>query len=152
MLLGNNVCWGREGGCVHGLHVKAADVCRTYTLNLSRTEANLVEAAQLVEAQSSDERATYVRIAVWNFAAVRALALRRFLVQLILVHELLLPDRDFCAFHLLAVLRVINSLGSRCPKLRWIVFRDGTVESVWNAGASVKRAEASQCSAYGPEG
>ena len=49
-LLGYNACRGCEGGCVHGLHVKAADVCQTYTLNLFRMEVNLVEAAQLLEA------------------------------------------------------------------------------------------------------
>ena len=143
-LLGNSVLPGCEGGCSQGLHVKAADVCQTYNLNLLRTEANLVEAFQLLKAQSSDERATYVRIAVWNFAAVRTIALRRFLAQLLLVHELLLPDRDFCSFHLLTVLRVINSVSPRCPKLRWIVFRDGTAESVWKAGASGNQAEVSQ--------
>jgi len=143
-LLSNSFCKGCEGGCAQGLHVKAADVCQTYNLNLLRTEANLVEASQLLEAQSSDERATYVRIAVWNFAAVRTIALRRFLAQLLLVHELLLPDRDFCSFHLLTVLRVINSLSPRCSKLRWIVFRDGTAESVWKAGASGNQAEVSQ--------
>ena len=142
VLLGVEGCQGREGGCPGGLHVKAADVCQTYELNLMSTEANLVEAARRLGAQSPDKRATYVRFAVWGFATVRVLALRLFLAELPLLHELVLPDRDHCPFHLLSVIRLVSGLSSRCPNLLSLVFRDGTVEDLWNPGASWNQTEA----------
>jgi hypothetical protein len=72
--------------------VKIPHISKTYTLNLASTEATLLEALQLLEAQRPDERAKYVRVAVWGFAKVRLRALRSVLAQLPLVHELLLPD------------------------------------------------------------
>lgn len=142
VLLGVEGCQGREGGCPGGLHVKVADVCQTYELNLMSTEANLVEAARRLGAQSPDKRATYVRLAVWGFATVRFLALRLFLAELPLLHELVLPDRDRCSFHLLSVIRLVSGLSSKCPNLLSLVFRDGTVEDLWNPGASCNQTEA----------
>ena len=55
VLLGVKGCQGGAGGCLGGLHVKAADVRQTYELNLTSTEPKLVEAAQRLEAQSSDD-------------------------------------------------------------------------------------------------
>ena len=136
VLLGKNGCRSRDGRCASGLHVKAADVCQIYKLNLETSEAHLLEASQQLEAKSPDDRATYIRIVVWNFAAVRMRALKCFLEKLPLVHELFLPDRDFCPFHLLAMIEFVNRhLYQSCPKLRWIVFGDGTAETVHNVGA-----------------
>ena len=134
VLLGVEGCRGGAGGCSGGLRVKSADVRQTYELNLTSTEPKLVEAAQRLEAQSPDKRATYVRFAVWGFATVRLLALMRFLAELPLLHELVLPDRDRCPFHLLSVIRLVSGLSTRCPKLLSLVFRDGTVEELWNLG------------------
>ena len=115
--------------------MQAADVCQTYEPNLTSTEPTLVEAAQQLEAQSSDERATYVPFAVWGFATVRLLALRSFLAELPLLHHLVLPDRDRCLFHPLSVIGLVSCLSTRCPKLLSLVFSDGTVEDLWNPGA-----------------
>ena len=57
-------------------------------------------------------------------------------MELPLVHELVLPDRDPCAFHLLSVIGLVNGLTLHCPNLLSLVFRDGTVEELWNSGAS----------------
>ena len=136
VLLGKNRCRSRDGRCALGLHVKAADVCQIYKLNLETSEAHVLEALQQLEAKSPDDRATYIRIVVWNFAAVRMRALKCFLEKLPLVHELFLPDRDFCPFHLLAMIELVNrNLYQSCPKLRWIVFGDGTAQTVHNVGA-----------------
>ena len=145
VLLGKNGCRSRDGRCASGLHVKAADVCQIYKLNLETSEAHLLEASQQPEAKSPDDRATYIRIVVWNFAAVRMRALKCFLEKLPLVHELLLPDRDFCPFHLLTMIELMNRhLYQKCPKLRWLVFGDGTAETVHNAGAPRNQAKTPQ--------
>ena len=136
VLLGKNDCLSREGICASGLHVKGADVCKTYELNLETREANLLQALQQLETQTPDQRATYIRVMVWGFATVRMRALKCLMEKLPLVHELLLPDRDFCPFHLLTMIELINRhLYQKCPNLRWLVFRDGTAETIHNAGA-----------------
>ena len=110
---------------------KTADVYQTYMLDLTDTDDNLREAAQMLEAKSLNDRTTYVRMVVWNFAGTRMRALRHFLAKLPLVRELLLPDRDYCPFHLLAVMELIHRhLYNKCPRLQWMVFRDGTADTL----------------------
>ena len=122
----NRGCQFRESSCTSDLHAKNADVCRTYVLKLMNTNDSLIEAAQQLEAKSIADRATYNRIVVWDFATVRMRALRYFLERLPLVRELHLPDSDYCPFHLLALLELMNRhLYKKCPSLRWLVFRDG---------------------------
>ena len=113
---------------------KTADVYQTYVLDLTDTDDNLREAAQQLEAKSLNDRTTYVRMVVWNFAGTRMRALRHFLAKLPLVRELLLPDRDYCPFHLLTVMELINRhLYNKCPRLQWMVFRDGTADTLYGA-------------------
>ena len=110
---------------------KTADVYQTYVLDLTDTDDNLREAAQQLEAKSLNDRTTYVRMVVWNFATTRMRALRHFLAKLPLVRELLLPDRDYCPFHLLTVMELIHRhLYNKCPRLQWMVFRDGTADTL----------------------
>ena len=127
----NKGCQHRLSGCTSELHEKTADVCQTYVLNLMNTDDSLIEAAQQLEAKSPNDRDTYHRIVVWDFAGVRMRALKHFLEKLPLVHELLLPDRDYCPFHLLTLMELMNRhLYNKCPGLRWLVFRDGTAETL----------------------
>ena len=120
---------GENRSCQYG--EKTADVYQTYVLDLIDTDDSLREAAQQLEAKSLNDRTTYVRMVVWNFASTRMRALRHFLAKLPLVRELLLPDRDYCPFHLLTVMELIHRhLYNKCPRLQWMVFRDGTADTL----------------------
>ena len=78
-----------------------------------------------------DDCAKCSRMVIWGFASVRARLVDMFLKFLPLLHELVLPDLEEDP-QVLALLSSMAEQRSRSnPRLRDVIFMDGTCVSLW---------------------
>eukprot|EP00811_Abedinium_folium_P008285 NODE_17654_length_932_cov_5.547826.p1 GENE.NODE_17654_length_932_cov_5.547826~~NODE_17654_length_932_cov_5.547826.p1 ORF type:complete len:246 (+),score=62.52 NODE_17654_length_932_cov_5.547826:85-738(+) len=119
-----------SGRCKQGLHVDVSSMCETLTVDLDAPQA--VDQLRELEASTDAANATFVRVAVNGFSMLRATLLRRILACLPFVHQLQLPDRAQDPSLLVFLCDVIEPCAERNPRLRDIIFSDGSMEKLWD--------------------
>mmetsp|Transcript_79807 Transcript_79807/g.222167 ORF Transcript_79807/g.222167 Transcript_79807/m.222167 type:complete len:240 (+) Transcript_79807:91-810(+) len=126
-------CEDARGGprCPHGLHIQASSVNQTLCVNLENPfECNAQ--VQRLWNQTPETRASYCRVVLYGFASLRAHFLKRILQCLPLVYELVLPDREKNLTLLVYLCDLVEGCAQICPRLREVVFKDGSSEVLWS--------------------
>lgn len=124
------LCGRLSGRCTDGLHVEVAAISQTLQIDLEMPK-RIRALVHGLEGSSVEERAKYVRLVVYGFAAIRSALLQRVCAVLPLLHEIVLPDRVRESYLLVALTDTIERCASSNPRLRDVVFEDGCVEAVW---------------------
>ena len=84
-----------------------------------------------LQEKTVDDRARYVRIVVRGFAQIRAALLQKIVEAMPLLHEMLLPDREWEPNLLVVLCDFVEPLAVSNPRLRSIIFKGEKIERLW---------------------
>ena len=116
--------------CPLGLHVSIQQIKRVVEIDLDDV-ADCMQKREALKKVCRDDCAKCSRMVIWGFASVRARLVDMFLKFLPLLHELVLPDLEEDP-QVLALLSSMAEQSARSnPRLRDVIFRDGTCVSLW---------------------
>eukprot|EP00746_Dinoflagellata_sp_MGD_P038938 gnl/MRDRNA2_/MRDRNA2_193827_c0_seq1.p1 gnl/MRDRNA2_/MRDRNA2_193827_c0~~gnl/MRDRNA2_/MRDRNA2_193827_c0_seq1.p1 ORF type:complete len:281 (+),score=32.87 gnl/MRDRNA2_/MRDRNA2_193827_c0_seq1:97-843(+) len=124
-------CAPRPDGspCQVGLHVMPEEVNQIYWLDLNSPSHRL----QLrdVEEMTVARRATYIRIVICGYCQLLRPTATLFLRKFPLLFEICLPDWNWNPDLLICLCDLVEPLAQECPRLRNVIFSDGTQDALW---------------------
>jgi hypothetical protein len=116
--------------CPLGLHVSIEQIYSIVEIDLDDVTA-CMQKREALKHVCRDDCAKCSRMVIWGFAGVRARLVDMFFEFLPLLHELVLPDWEEDP-QVLALLSSMAEQRARSnPRLRDVIFRDGTCVSLW---------------------